>query len=74
MVQTAEEQLQLNQFLPLKYDWRSLVYTDGSKRKIEIGPNGRQIGSGMYVPGKTDDEEAQCNSIQSTAQTRHNTP
>jgi hypothetical protein len=28
MVQTAEAQLQLNQLLPLKYDWRSLVYTD----------------------------------------------
>ena len=53
LLQTASEQLQLNQLLPLKYDWRSMVYTDGSQRKTDIGPNGRQtvqLGSGIYVP------------------------
>ena len=77
LLQTASEQLQLNQLLPLKYDWRSMVYTDGSQRKTDIGPNGRQtvqLGSGIYVPAKTDTEEGQCIGIQSTAPTRHNTP
>ena len=77
LLKTASEQLQLNQLLPLKYDWRSMVYTDGSQRKTDIGPNGRQtvqLGSGIYVPAKTDTEEGQCIGIQSTAPTRHNTP
>jgi hypothetical protein len=59
-----------------KYEWRSLVYTDGSQRKIDTGPNGRQtliLGSGICVPRKTGAGEAQCISIQSTAPTRHNT-
>lgn len=77
LVHKAEEQLALTSNLPLKYDWRRLVYTDGSQRKIDIGPNGRQtvrLGSGVYVPGVTESEEARHIGIQSTAPTRHNTP
>ena len=72
--QMAEQQLNLAEVKPLKYNWTELVYTDGSQRKAE-GPDGKEmvtLGSGLYVPASTSEEERFI-SIQAAAPTRHNT-